>query len=159
MTEHNDITKEELRRKWRAIALLAAVALIIAGLIAWYSYGLSAPDRQLNVEFYQMGGTPPAQSQRIMASLSDGFFITGVLLASLGCLTWISNTGFFDMLFYGMRGLMSLVPFKAPKKHQAFYDYKMKRAEKRKKPLNSMLLVGGACLLIAVVFTLLYYNL
>ena len=158
MSEEKTITKEERRGRLIALAALALVGLVIAGLIAWYSYGLSAPDTQLNVDFYELGGTPPGQSQRIMAALSDGFFITGVLLASVGLLTWISSTGFFDMLFYGFRGLLSLVPFKAPRKPKPFYDYKMERAEKRKKPLNSMLMVGAAYLLLAVIFTVLYYN-
>lgn len=158
MSEEKTITREEKRRRLIALAALAVLGLVVAGLLSWYSYSLSAPDTQLNKDFYGLGGTPPEQRQRIMAALSDGFFITGVLLASVGLLTWISSTGFFDMLSYGLRALTSLVPFKPPKKPKPFYDYKMEREEKRKKPLNSMLIVGGAYLLLAVVFTVLYYN-
>ena len=152
------MTKEEKRKKLLGLVALAVVGLLFVAGIAWYSYRMSAPDTAVNTAFYELGGTAPVQSQRVMTALSDGCFIVGVLLTSLGCLTWISTTGFFDMLFYGLHGLVSLLPFKAPKKRKAFYDFKVERAGKRKAPLNAALLVGVAYLLLAVIFTVLFYN-
>jgi len=157
---NNEVTKKERRAKWLGFTIVVVVSLVFVAGVAWYSFQLSSPDTEVNTAFYELEGLekPPVISQRMMSSLSDGFFIIGVLLTSIGCLTWISSTGFFDMLFYGFQGLASLIPFKAPKKRKAFYDYKTERAEKRKSPLNTALIVGMVYLLIAVVFTVLFYN-
>lgn len=161
MSEHSTNTSKEKKAKWIGLAVLLGITLLIAGGVAWYSYQLSAPDTALNTQYYSLGGTAqaPKDEQRLMTSLSDGCFITGVLLAGVGFLTWISSTGFFDMLYYGCQSLKVFVmPFKAPKKPKAFYDYKTERATKRKKPLNTVLLVGLAYLALAALFTMLYYN-
>ncbi len=156
-----DVTKDEKKVPWVGLAVLVAVSLLFVAGVTWYSYLLSAPDTPLNTDYYALGGEAlmPRDTQRIMSSLSDGFFIIGVLLAGVGCLTWISNTGFFDMLTYGFHGLKVLImPFKAPKKAKPFYDYKLEREEKRKKPLNLVLWVGLAYLGLAALFAMIYYN-
>lgn len=161
MSENRTNIPKEKKAKWIGLAVLVGVSLLLAGGVAWYSYQLSAPDTALNTQYYSMQGTvqAPKQAQRVMSCLSDGCFITGVLLAGIGFLTWISSTGFFDMLYYGFQSLKVFVmPFKAPKKPKAFYDYKTERQTRRKKPLNSVLMVGLAYLALAALFAALYYN-
>ena len=33
-----------------------------------------------------------------LAALCDGFFVSGMLVAGLGAMIWVSTTGFFDIL-------------------------------------------------------------
>ena len=161
MPENRTGIPKETKVKWISLAVLVSVSLLVTAAAAWYCYQLSAPDTVLNTQYYNLDGVgqAPRDVQRLMSSLSDGCFITGVMLASVGFLTWISSTGFFDMLYYGCHSLKVFVmPFRAPKKPKSFYDYKLEREAGRKKPLNAVLLVGLAYLAIAALFTVLYFN-
>ena len=92
--------------------------------------------------------------------LADGFFVSGMLLAGLGALIWISTTGFFDMMSYGVHSLTVLFStLKKPKDHETFYDYKTARAAKRGRPRMGILFAGIGCILISLLFLALYYNL
>lgn len=160
MNDDMERTPEEKRTRLKLWLLLIAVTLVLAGLLGWYSFGLSSPDTAINTDYYNQLGADKAPSvpQRVMMALSDGFFIIGVLLGGVGCLTWISSTGFFDMLTYGFHSLKSMImPFRAPKKPKPFYDYKLEREERRKKPLNMPLILGVVYIALALVFTMLFY--
>lgn len=92
--------------------------------------------------------------------LSDGFFIAGTLLTSVGVLAWISTTGFFDLFAYAIHSIPVLFSaIKKPEEHESYYDYKMMREEKRGKPLYFLVIVGAACLLLSAVFLGFYYQL
>ena len=74
--------------------------------------------------------------------MSDGFFVVGVLMAGVGALMAISGkTDFFDMLSYGGRSLLKLIPFMR-QKTQTFYDYKLEKQAKRKEPKWFLLFAG-----------------
>lgn len=92
--------------------------------------------------------------------LSDGFFVAGMMLAGLGTLMWISTTGFFDMLSYGVHSLTVLFStLKKPQDHETFYDYKTMRDAKRGKPRFGILFVGLGCILVSLLCLALYYHL
>lgn len=92
--------------------------------------------------------------------LSDGFFVAGLLLTGFGALIWISTTGFFDIFSYAGRSLLVLFsPLRKPKELEHFYDYKLKKDEKRGQAKPHMLLVGVAYILLSFVCLFLYYNL
>ena len=96
--------------------------------------------------------------------LSDGFFVTGMVLFGVGGLLWAATTGFFDMLTYSARfGLHVLIGFFAPglrKPRQGFYDYKLERQAARKKGRAWPLLAAGAAMIAAAgAFLVLYYRL
>lgn len=92
--------------------------------------------------------------------LSDGTFTAGILIGEVGILSLIAGTGFFDIFAYAVRSLLVLfTPLTDPKKHQAYYDYKMAREEKRKKPEKAIFFVEIGFWLLAVIFLLLYYQL
>ena len=65
------------------------------------------------------------------AALSDGFFVTGIVIGGIGLLMLISKTGFFDMISYGLQGLLHLIPGMRIHRQESFYDYKMAREERR----------------------------
>ena len=92
--------------------------------------------------------------------LSDGCFVTGMLLLGAGALTWIGGSGFFDIFGYGVRSLpMLFTPFKGPKRYATYYDYKEAKARRRGGPLYFLLICGAVFLLAAAVCLGMYYNL
>lgn len=99
-----------------------------------------------------------APLHEIYAALSDGFFVSGILFGGIGLLVLISRTGFFDMLSYGLQGLMYLIPGLRPRKQETFYDYKTAREERRGKPSWQLALIGFTGILLAVLFLFLYHN-
>lgn len=132
---------ETTRQKWAAYLLGGVVALVIALLIA-LGRGLSLSQ-------------PFPENCR---DLSDGFFVAGGMMVSVGLLTIISTTGFFDIFSYGVRTLVShFVPQKHMEDTGKYYDYKMARAEKRKKPLHTSLHVGLVCIALSLLFLAGYY--
>ena len=91
--------------------------------------------------------------------LSDGLFVAGVLLTGFGMMVWISTTGFFDMFSYAGHSLLVLFSsLRNPKEHESFYDYKMKKEEKRGQAKPYILIVGVGFILAALVCLFLYYN-
>ena len=91
--------------------------------------------------------------------LSDGFFVVGLLATGLGLLIWVSTTGFFDILGYGVKSLLVLfTSLKKPKDHLSFYDYKQIRNENRGKPRHALLLSGAACILLSLACLAVYYR-
>lgn len=96
----------------------------------------------------------------ICRCLSDGFFVSGLLLAGFGGLVWVSTTGFFDIFSYGFKSLLVLFsPLKKPSDLEKFYEYKLAKDAKRGKPQYSLLVVGAICIALSVLFLILYYNL
>lgn len=91
--------------------------------------------------------------------LSDGFFVSGVLLTGFGLLTAISNLGNFDMITYGFHNLINL--FKANKSYDSlgktFYDYHINKGRKTKK-VSFILHVGILYLVLGAVFTIIFYK-
>ncbi len=86
---------------------------------------------------------------------SDALFIPAVVWVSIGGLVWVSTTGFFDIFRYGFSSLLVLfTPFKNPRDHKKFYEYKLEREEKRKGrvvpvtilAIGAVLLIGSAAL-------------
>ena len=91
--------------------------------------------------------------------LSDGCFVVGLILTGLGVLVWISTTGFFDMMAYGVQSLLVLFSIlKSPKEHPSFYDYKQMRDAKRNKPRFGMLLTGIVFILVSLSCLAIYYR-
>ena len=92
--------------------------------------------------------------------LSDGCFVTGMLLLGVGVLTWVNGSGFFDIFGYGVRSIpMLFTPFKGPKRYASFYDYKKAKAERRGNPLYFLLVSGAVFLLLAAIGLFAYYQL
>ena len=88
--------------------------------------------------------------------LCDGFFVTGVWMTGIGVLMAISSgTDFFDMLSYGVKSLgVMFTPFKSPKNHPRYYDYKQQRKEKRTGPKWYLVYAGAVLLALSVAMLL-----
>lgn len=90
----------------------------------------------------------PGQNQ-VLWRLSDGLFVSGLLMTGLGALTWVSTTGFFDIFGFAFSSVLTLFsPLRAPEKQKKFYEYKLEKEGKRK-PGLLFILVAGLILLAA----------
>ena len=97
-------------------------------------------------------------TQKILADLSDAFFVPGVLLLGVGTLLFASNGGAFDMLAFGVIKLLDLYKRDLTKvKYRTFHDYRQAQKEK-KRTFDYLLIVGAAMVVISAVFLILYYK-
>ncbi len=95
-----------------------------------------------------------------MKYCSDAFFVPAILMVGFWILVRVADTGFFDMLTYGVKNLLRLfTPFDKKVGSGGFYEYKIEMAEKRKERavFLPILFVGLADLVISFVFLGLYY--
>ena len=95
--------------------------------------------------FISRGGLMLTAPADILGALCDGFFVPGIVLTSLGVLVLVANEVFFDIMSYGLHSFLVLfTPLRKAEKHAHYFDYKMARAARRKKPRNVLLWVGLA---------------
>ena len=133
-------------KKWIYWGVLAALEALAAVMIARYQGLDAAQTLSVNARF-----------------LSDGCFVVGLMMTGVGLLTWVSTTGFFDMLsygvIYGVRAVVGLFGGSRKPNDQTFYDYKMAKEEKRGAAQYAILVSGIAWIVLSVVFLMGYYRL
>ena len=133
-------------KKWIYWSVLAALEALAAVMIACYQGLDAAQTLSMNARF-----------------LSDGCFVVGLLMTGVGLLTWVSTTGFFDMLsygvIYGVRAVVGLFGGSRKPNDQTFYDYKMAKEEKRGAAQYAILVSGIVFIALSVVFLMTYYRL
>lgn len=71
--------------------------------------------------------------------LSDGFFLVGALLLAVGGLTFTSNGGAFDGLFYTFKTQINRMRRDYESRRQSFAQYREEREKKNKSPKESLL--------------------
>lgn len=91
--------------------------------------------------------------------LCDGFFVAGLVLSGIGGLTAIATTGVLDIMGYGFHSLLVLfTPFRSPKGHESFYEYKQEKEKRRRKPGYTLLIAGLTFFALSLVALTLYYR-
>ena len=89
------------------------------------------------------------------AALEAATTIPGVVLLMLGVLVLISKDGFFDMITYSVgKFAKSLVPF-SHKTDESYYDYKVRKSEKRLSGFSCLFVVGGIFTAAGIIFAIL----
>ncbi|MBQ8622864.1 MAG: DUF3899 domain-containing protein [Oscillospiraceae bacterium] len=91
--------------------------------------------------------------------LSDSCFVCSVLYIGLGALVWISLSGIFDILGFGIKSLKYLfTPIKKDPAEGGYYEYVLEKREKRKgkTPPYLVLIIGLIILVLAVIFLVLW---
>lgn len=92
-------------------------------------------------------------------NLSDAFFVPGIVVFLVGVLVWVSTTGFFDSIAYVVNiGFRALVPFMRRGEYEKYYDYKLRKGEKRIKGYGFILISGLIYLLIGAIFAILFFT-
>ena len=91
--------------------------------------------------------------------LCDAFTVPGLLAILAGVLLAVTNQGALDGIGYACStAFKALIPG-GRLKMEKYYDYVQRKNEKRVKGYGFLFIVGGACMLIAVVFMILFYHL
>ena len=105
----------------------------------------------------EFSGSDPADVRYL--NLADSFTIPAVLAVMGGAMVWLTNMGTFDMLGYAFsRAKHSFIPT-GNYKHERFYDYKVRKNEKRVKGYSFLFISGGIYFIPAIIFNILYYTL
>ena len=82
---------------------------------------------------------------QVLTCACDGFSVSGLLYLCVGALVRISDVGAFDMLGYAViKGLHHIIPGKFGEDGETFYDYKLRKQEKKRSSLNRCILITGA---------------
>ena len=90
--------------------------------------------------------------------LADAFTSSGVILLMVGVLIWISTTGSFDMISFALsKFAKALIPF-SKKSGETYYDYVVRKREKRFSGYLCIFVVGAVFSALAAVFTALFYS-
>ncbi len=107
------------------------------------------------IAMLSMGIFAETDSTRILITLNDAFFVSGMCLICVGGLIFVSDEGVFRMLSYSI-SLFFQIRFRDIKrrKHKDFYEYKKAKDEK-KHSCAHFLIVGLSFL--AVAFLLLIW--
>lgn len=89
--------------------------------------------------------------------LCDCFTVPGVFMTGFGLLSLIASTGAYDIMSYGVSYLISMF-IRHRERAESFYDYKLERAEKRKKWGAHTLIVGLVCFVAGLICLAVYYS-
>ena len=101
------------------------------------------------------GGTH--SKSELFGILSDSFVIPGIIGIMVFILVWISTTGFFDMITYGLSiAGRSLIPGMRIYKEERFADYKERKEKNRLSGYSFLLFVSVGFTLVGIVFLMLY---
>ncbi len=112
----------------------------------------------IGIAFYRMSQME-AGTAGILMAVSDGFTVIGLLYVGVGGLLFASSTGFFDFFGYAFQRGASLFFPRFEQGIDNYYEYKVKKQEERKQfSLKSTLLIGLGFVGIAVIFTVLWYQ-
>ena len=123
--------------------ITSVAGLIVAVLITW-SRGAFSPE---------------AEIKTIVSAFCDGFFVTGMLLTLFGILVWVSGTGFFDGLTYGLQFIVQKIIPLYRQEYKSYYDYKTEKAERRYKGSTVFMMVVGLIFIgISGIILVFYYN-
>lgn len=91
---------------------------------------------------------------RIIVSVADGCFVSGVLVGGIGALVLISGEGFFDLMAYGIGALVKALT-KKTSEHESFIDYKQrKESERGNKKIWFIAVVGVAFIVLCVILNI-----
>ena len=92
---------------------------------------------------------------RIIRILCDSFTIAGIVLLCIGLLTVINKEGIFDGIGYSLKSVQYVAKsvWGYQQEKLTYYDYKQELSKKRQIAFH-FIIVGGAFLLIGIVFIL-----
>ncbi len=89
---------------------------------------------------------------RVLISLVDSFFISGICLTCVGALVFVSNEGMFYMISYGFSLFFNIRRRDINgRKYKDFYEYKSAKEEKQHS-CAYLLLVGLGFLAVSALF-------
>ncbi|MBO5323493.1 MAG: DUF3899 domain-containing protein [Oscillospiraceae bacterium] len=121
-----------------------ASALICAAIVVGYALGENVAEQEL-VNVYRI--------------LSDAFTLPALLFLFSGALVWLSNQGSLDAIGYLLTAVVRFIIPGGRLTHEKYGDYVARRREKNVTGYGFLFIVGLACMVGALVFTWLYFQL
>ncbi|MBR2337235.1 MAG: DUF3899 domain-containing protein [Clostridia bacterium] len=90
--------------------------------------------------------------------LSDGFFITGLLLILFSALLFVSDQGAFDGIGWALKSALRVIfPMVGVTKPETYKEYReRKHSKSRVKGYSCVFFTGLACILINIIFVILF---
>ena len=133
----------DLIREYKEYAITTAVGLAIA-VIMTLSRGIFQED----------------EIDMIITIISDAFFIPGVLLIGVGLIVYASNEGLFLSLSYGFKAIGRTITAKKDEQlmDEKYHEYYTRQMQKKSK-CKHFLIVGGAFVVMSLVFVVVYFAL
>jgi hypothetical protein len=123
-------------------------------------YGISAAVCIAIVVAYSLAEEIASQEMvNVYRILSDAFFLPAALFLFSGLLVWLSNEGALDAIGYMISGVIRFLIPAGQLKHEKYADYVERRREKNVTGYSFLFVVGAVCLVAALVFTWLYFQL
>lgn len=106
------------------------------------------------------GAFKAEKTAEVVMAVGDGFTVAAFLYLGTGALVWVASTGWFDIFGFAVkRGIHAILPNFFPEETDGYYEYKVKKAEKRKEFTEYLALkLGGIFLLISLLLTLVWYG-
>ena len=98
----------------------------------------------------------PVSRLLLLLALADGFSVPGLLITLFGALVWVSSNGAFDAITYFFVNTFNVL---FTKKHETYYDYKLRKTGKEPMGVGFLLIVGLGFLAVGVFFTIQYMRL
>ena len=94
----------------------------------------------------------------IITTISDAFFIPGVLLICVGLIVYASNEGLFLSISYGFKVIGRTITAKKDERlmDEKYHEYYARQIEKKAK-CKHFLIVGAAFIVISLLFVGIYF--
>ena len=90
-------------------------------------------------------------------TLSDAFTVPGLLCIFFGLIFWLANEGAFNGIGYVLRyAVQSLIFLGRRGAVEKYKDYVEKQEKKKTKGYSFLFVIGAVCIVISLVFILLY---
>ena len=141
--EQTDQKEKKQPHPLRRLIITAVIGLLVAFSIMWSRGLFTAPNR--------------LERCRIM---SDGFFVAGIMLASVGFLIFVSQKGAFDAIRFSVGSFFSFLRNKETRdRYISYAEYKAKLAEKETLSCSFLILPGALLLVAAFICTMTYLRL
>lgn len=131
---------EENKRPWIKWLVATGIALLIAFIFIAGNRGFS-------------GTLSEADMAKV---ISDGFFVSGVLVCGSGLMIFVSRKGSFDILAFSVKAAIRVI-FKK-EDNETYYDYKQRKAAEDVTPCAHLIVPGAVMLLISVIYVAVFYQ-
>ena len=91
-----------------------------------------------------------------IGKLADAFTVPGVIMFTVGALSWASSKGTYDIFGFGMKAVGNIFAPKRDDDARSFLAYKEKKESTRKGWNKDALITGSIFLFLAIVLVVIY---
>ena len=127
-------------------------------LIKRYAITISAGIAMVCFCLFIQNFRPDLPPKQIILKIANAFTATATLILGIGCLVFISNHEGFLTIGYSFGHMIRMMIPGRKKVDERYYDYvERKRAKGKIKGYGFLFVTGGAFMVIAVIFTILFY--